>query len=87
MPTVQDIIVEYLNQRGYDGLRSDYYDCQCALHRRDSNGPCSNMRHDCEPGYVVPCDCDNSNVHPDDLCGFHISTHAIPKRLRQGDNR
>lgn len=61
--TVQDIVVKYLQENGYDGLVSDGGDCGCKL---DDLFPCVDFPLDCRPGYLVQCDCGE--------CDWHITT-------------
>lgn len=45
---VLEIIKEYLEKHGYDGL---YRDNECACHKDDLM-PCDGMWGDCKPGYM-----------------------------------
>lgn len=51
--TVLDIVRQYLESNGYDGLY-DAGECAC---KRDDLAPCGNIGHDCMPGYLSACDC------------------------------
>jgi hypothetical protein len=66
--TVLDIVRQYLDSNGFDGLYA--WDCGCAC-KCDDLAPCGNIGHDCMPGYLQSC--------PDD-CGDH-DWHIGPKRV------
>ena len=60
MPTIKEIVKEYLEKNGYDGLYNDC-DCGCVV---DDLMPCGEPGFFCEPGYFGPCMCgDNHNFH------------------------
>jgi hypothetical protein len=44
--TARDIVLEYLDAHGYDGLYDD--DCGCI---KDDLAPCGEISTDCLPGY------------------------------------
>jgi hypothetical protein len=50
--TVKQIVKEYLTANGYDGLFSDYWECNCSL---SDLMPCGLDSETCEAGYSVPC--------------------------------
>ena len=54
---VHDIVKQYLDNNGYDGL---YMDGECAC-RKDDLAPCGNIDASCEPGYYMtePRDADS----------------------------
>ncbi len=54
---VIEIVAEYLDREGFDGLFCD--ECAC---KKDDLAPCGNIYGDCTAGYLQPC--------PDD-CGDH----------------
>jgi len=60
MLIVKDIVVEYLEKNGFDGLMHDN-DCCCS-----TNNICDDMTSDCQPAYKIPCDCE-------DDCDFHMT--------------
>jgi hypothetical protein len=74
MTTVQDVIVNYLNLNGYDGL---YNPDLCACKTEDLNTcECINI-FDCEPGYIQDCTkcegasndwCDGKNEDKSTFC-------------------
>ena len=73
--TIEEIIKEYLKEKGFDGLRGDHCGCELA-----DLMPCEGLGLEepiglCEPGYKVPCDCG-------DGCNFHI-VKTKPKEYRQ----
>ncbi len=50
--TVQDIILKYLNDNGFDGL-TDCDDCAC---EKNNLAPCDDMAMlNCIPGYLIKC--------------------------------
>jgi hypothetical protein len=51
---VIDIIREYLEKNGYDGLYNSDLECGCEV---DDLAPCDNVGHDCAAGYKYPCVC------------------------------
>lgn len=59
---VSEIVVEYLNKNGFDGLVSGDGECSCLL---EDLAPCDSMQECCEPGYKIPCACG-------ERCGWHI---------------
>jgi len=61
-PTVREIIAEWLQEHGFDGLYSE--DC-CACQLSDLM-PCVGATDDCKPGYTSPCTCGQD-------CEFHIN--------------
>ena len=58
MPTVKDIIKEYLERNGYDGLFYD--DCGCYL---EDLVPCGENFEWCKTGYVGACNCGEGCDH------------------------
>lgn len=56
--TVQEIIEKYLRDNNYGGLYADH--CACLV---NDLMPCGELGTDCEPGYVVPCDCGEHDFH------------------------
>ena len=65
MLTVKEIIKEYLEKNGYDGLYNADGQCAC---KRDVLFPCGEDFGECSPGYRGACNgsCD------DPPCDFHI---------------
>ncbi len=63
-PTVLDIVKEYLQAHGYDGL---WNEGNCACFVADLE-PCGESMTSCQPGYRAPCDgsCESGK------CEFHI---------------
>jgi hypothetical protein len=62
MPTIKEIVREYLEKNGYDGLFND--DCACLL---NDLYPCGEIGN-CQAGYKGACnggDCEGD-------CDFHI---------------
>ena len=64
---VREIVKEYLEKNGYDGLYSDECGCQ-------SNDlmPCDAGNEKCIAGHKVPCDPDSDFLACDGNCDFHI---------------
>jgi hypothetical protein len=64
--TVNDIVVKYLTDNGYDGLYND--DCGCVI---TDLCPCFELSPDCHAGHKIPC--------PDGSCGEH-DFHIGPRQ-------
>ena len=64
MPTIKEIVKEYLETNGYEGL---FYPGECACELEDLM-PCDEPNMNCEPGYKEPCDPKECGDHE-----FHIS--------------
>ena len=58
---VFDIVVEYLVQRKYDGLHNEDVGCACALAYEIT--ACGELRGECIPGHMQPCDCGEHDFH------------------------
>jgi hypothetical protein len=71
-PTVKDIVREYLEAHGYDGLCS--YECGCRL---DDLFPCCGCGMDCVPGHKIP--------DPDGETDYVIAD--VPRHEEQDDTR
>lgn len=56
--SVQEIVIAYLKQNGYDGLYND--DCGCTL---DDFMPCGEVGPDCSAGYRMKCNCEDCKKH------------------------
>ncbi len=63
--TVKEIIKQYLETNGFDGLCND--DCGCS---KDDLFPCGNIQEDCNPAFK--CNCDHS-------CGLHSYCYITEK--------
>ena len=74
MPTVSEIVKQWLSEHGYDGLFSD--DCGCHI---DDLMPCDGGGEIfCEAGYQVKgCTCGEG-------CDFHIVPHKPEKGGEDG---
>ena len=48
--TVKEIIIDYLEKNGYDGLCNDFGECGCL---KDDLAPCECISTECKPGYKV----------------------------------
>lgn len=66
--TVEDIVRDYLERNGYDGL-CDPGECSCGL---GSLMHCDSPNQDCVAGHKVPCECSED-------CGWHIAPGRRPK--------
>ncbi len=64
--TVLDIVRQYLESNGFDGLYSPS-ECGC---KRDDLAPCGEMGTECMPGYLQP---------GDDECDFYIGPAKEPQ--------
>ena len=65
--TLQEIAVEWLRDRGFDGLFNTSGGCACEC---ADLMPCCEPGTDCRAGYKAPCtrdDCENGGE-----CAFHI---------------
>ena len=62
--TVKEIVIEYLENNGYDGLYAD--DCGCPI----DDLFLYECGTDCQPGYKTACDPDTCTLDGD--CDFHI---------------
>ncbi len=47
--TVKEIVREYLEAKGYDGLYNEDAGCACL---KEELAPCCNMTSSCQPGYA-----------------------------------
>jgi len=65
--TVIEIVREYLEKNGFDGLFNEQGECACEL---NDLAPCGEIGVDCEAGYKV--DCDPETCPMDGNCTFHI---------------
>ena len=61
MKTIRQIIIEYIQANGYDGLAGD--ECGCSI---EHLAPCDNPL-ECVPAYKHVCDCG-------DGCLWHMKT-------------
>lgn len=59
---VQDIVKDYLERNGYDGIGCEHCSCELA-----DLMPCGEPTPHCEAGYKVPCDCGEG-------CNYHIGS-------------
>lgn len=67
MKTVLQIVVEYLQERRYDGLCNAEQECGCGM---DDLAPCGNLGDDCRPAVAVSvteADCPHPGLAPGDL--------------------
>jgi hypothetical protein len=69
---VIDMITQYLNEHGYDGLFNARDDCACKTGEIE---PCGSVNTEqCRAGYCAPCDCGDHDYHivaekPEPVCG------------------
>ena len=70
--TAHEIVVQWLDANGFDGLASD--ECACDI---ADLAPCGNIGPDCQAGYKASCpggeECDG-----DGECDFHILPERRP---------
>jgi hypothetical protein len=52
-PTVKEIVKQFLELNGFDGLFNEDAPCACKL---DELITCDDYCSDCEAGYLVPCE-------------------------------
>jgi len=57
---VGDIVYAYLEKNGYHGLWNPSGECACVL---KDLGACGEMSHECQAGYMAPCDCGDHDFH------------------------
>ena len=57
---VGDIVAEYLEAHGYDGLCNIDAECGCTL---DDWIPCQCLSENCLPGWKAPCPCGDHDWH------------------------
>ena len=50
---VKDIVIDYLEKNGYDGLCNPSIECGCGL---DDFIPCGEMGQNCEAAYKTDCE-------------------------------
>ena len=65
MPTVKEIVKEYLEKNGYDGLYNENGACGCLT---DNLNPCGEPFDECKPGYRGAC----TGLECDGDCDWHI---------------
>ncbi len=59
MASVQEIVKEYLEKNGLDGLYSEG-ECAC---EKDDLFPCCDGFPECQAGVKSPCDCGDHDFH------------------------
>ena len=59
-PDVIDMVCEYLERNGFDGLFNMNGDCACEL---PDICPCGEIGGQCTAGYRAPCDCGDHDFH------------------------
>lgn len=57
---VHDIVMEYLERHGFDGLYDLDGECACEI---DDLAPCGEFSACCAAGYKYPCDCGDHDFH------------------------
>ena len=63
---IQEIVREWLQAHGYDGLVDEYYECACDI---ADLMPCGNPMPRCTAGHKEPCN---------DVCGEGHQYHIVP---------
>jgi hypothetical protein len=68
--TIKEIVTEYLEHAGFDGLCYPDGECSCLL---GDLMPCAPEGYvcDCQPGYKVPCDPETCEFGGE--CGWHVT--------------
>lgn len=56
--TIKEIIKDYLDENGYDGLYDQDAECSC---KKDDLFPCGDPVIECTAGYKGPCDCEEEH--------------------------
>lgn len=73
--TVKDIVQEYLDKNGYEGLTNQAGECACL---KDELAPCcADGIMDCEAGHKVPCNPETCAVGGG--CEWHIQV-GLPSK-------
>jgi len=82
MLTVREIVKEWLEKCGYDGLAGD--ECGCPL---DDLMPCEGFDNisSCVPAVKVPCDPETCPYGGD--CEYHLVEAPIPKLTEVSDDK
>jgi len=57
---VREIIAEWLQEHGYDGLFNTESECACLI---EDFFECGYAAPDCEAGYMTKCDCGEHDYH------------------------
>jgi len=65
---VGDIVAEYIEKNGYDGLCNVDSECGCTL---EDWIPCSDLSENCRPGWKAKCYCGDHD--------WHITTTKLTK--------
>lgn len=71
--TVKEIVKDYLEQNGFDGLCSE--NCGCGL---DDIMPCDCETNNCQPAYKHKCKADCTDCGDDELCEL-IESYSTEK--------
>jgi hypothetical protein len=77
MPTLLEIVTQYLKEHGYDGLYNTDDECGCSV---DNLMSCDGMTIGCQAGWKGPCDCGDHDWHmgnPLCVCGHTRSKHPV----------
>ncbi len=80
MPTVKEIITQYLKDNGYDGLYNGEGPCGCLA---EDLFPCGEMFDECSPGYKGACNCGECDWHiygSKDIARAADEEHAVINR-------
>jgi len=67
MPTVREILVDWLKANGYEGLSNPRQACGCEV---DDLELCAAVGEECEAGHKVPCDPETCEADGD--CPWHM---------------
>lgn len=63
MPTVREIVIEWLRQHGYGGLYNPHYECECGCDLADLMEDHTCPAADCRAGVKAPCDCEDEHEY------------------------
>jgi len=55
MTLVKEVLVAYMREHGFSGLRHPELDCACSLEMLGGWGICDGKMSDCELGYKISC--------------------------------
>ncbi len=77
MPSVKEIVTEYLRLNSYDGLAGE--DCGCA--RGKNFMPCGEYGGECVAGHKEPCKPDE--CYAEGVCDFHVVPGPKPTAAKE----
>ena len=81
--TLLDIVKDYLENEGYDGLYAN--DCGCEV---SNLAPCGYLQADCRAGVKFPCpELTAEGYNEDQMCEEGCEWHMGPREEKEGGNR